>query len=45
VKAVWDSLSMTIEASRSVPLMYTQLINEKTKLEFASGAERTWEIR
>lgn len=45
VKAVWDSLSMTIEACRSVPLMYTQLINEKTKLGFASGAERTWEIR
>ena len=45
VKAVWDSLSMTIEASRSVPLMYTQLINPKTKLEFASGAERAWEIR
>ena len=45
VKAVWDSLSMTIEASRSVPLMYTQLINPKTKLEFASGAEPAWEIR
>ena len=37
VKAVWDSLSMTIEASRSVPLMYTQLINPKTKLEFNPG--------
>jgi enoyl-CoA hydratase/carnithine racemase len=45
VKAVWDSLSMTIEASRSVPLMYTQLINPKTKTEFDPGAERTWEIR
>jgi enoyl-CoA hydratase/carnithine racemase len=45
VKAVWDSLSMTIEASRSVPLMYTQLINPKTKTEFDPGAERSWEIR
>jgi enoyl-CoA hydratase/carnithine racemase len=45
VKAVWDSLSMTIEASRSVPLMYTQLINPKTKTAFDPGAERNWEIR
>jgi enoyl-CoA hydratase/carnithine racemase len=45
VKAVWDSLSMTIEATRSVPLMYTQLINPKTKTEFDPGAERSWEIR
>jgi hypothetical protein len=36
---------MTIEASRSVPLMYTQLINPKTKTEFDPGAERSWEIR
>jgi enoyl-CoA hydratase/carnithine racemase len=45
VKAVWDSLSMTIEAIRSVPLMYTQLINPKTKTEFDPGADRTWEVR
>jgi enoyl-CoA hydratase/carnithine racemase len=45
VKAVWDSLSMTIEASRSVPLMYTQLINPLTKKEFQPGVEHSWEIR
>lgn len=45
VKAVWDSMSMTIEASRSVPLIYTQLINDKTKTEFTPGAERSWELR
>jgi enoyl-CoA hydratase/carnithine racemase len=45
VKAVWDSLSMSIEAIRSVPLMYTQLINPKTKTEFDPGADRTWEVR
>jgi enoyl-CoA hydratase/carnithine racemase len=45
VKAVWDSLSMTPEASRSVPLMYVQLINHHSKLEFNPGAERSWEIR
>jgi enoyl-CoA hydratase/carnithine racemase len=45
VKAVWDSLSMTIEASRSVPLMYTQLINPRAKLEFNPGDERSWELR
>jgi enoyl-CoA hydratase/carnithine racemase len=45
VKAVWDSLSMTIEASRAVPLMYTQLINPLTKLEFSPGSESTWEVR
>jgi len=45
VKAVWDSLSMTVEATRSVPLMYTQLINPRTKTEFTPGVERSWEIR
>lgn len=45
VKAVWDSLSMTIEASRSVPLIYTQLINPHTKLEFRPETERTWDLR
>ena len=45
VKAVWDSLSMTIEATRSIPLMYTQLINPKTKTAFDPGAGRNWEIR
>lgn len=45
VKAVWDSLSMTVEASRSVPLMYTQLVNDKTKMEFDSSATRSWELR
>jgi hypothetical protein len=38
-------MSMTVEASRSVPLMYTQLINPVTKTEFNPGAERNWEIR
>jgi enoyl-CoA hydratase/carnithine racemase len=45
VKAVWDSLSMTVEATRSVPLMYTQLINRTTKLDFTPGAQRSWELR
>ena len=41
VKAVWDSLSMSIEASGRCPLMYTQLINPMTKTEFDPGADRT----
>jgi enoyl-CoA hydratase/carnithine racemase len=45
VKAVWDSLSMSIEAIRSIPVMYTQLINPLTKTEFTPGAQRDWEIR
>ncbi len=45
VKAIWDSLSMSVEATRSVPLVYTQLINPRTKTEFNPGAERDWEIR
>jgi enoyl-CoA hydratase/carnithine racemase len=45
VKAVWDSLSMSIEAIRSIPLIYTQLINPKTKTEFDPGADHTWEVR
>jgi len=45
VKAVWDSLSMTVEAARTVPLMYTQLINTTSKLDFTPGSERTWEVR
>lgn len=45
VKAVWDSLSMSPEAARSIPLMYPQLVNNQTKTEFTSGVQRTWEVR
>jgi enoyl-CoA hydratase/carnithine racemase len=45
VKAVWDSYSMSIEASRAMPLIYTQLINPLTKTEFQPGADRDWELR
>jgi enoyl-CoA hydratase/carnithine racemase len=45
VKAVWDSLSMSVEASRSVPLMYTQVANDTSKIDFAPGGERSWELR
>jgi enoyl-CoA hydratase/carnithine racemase len=45
VKAVWDSLSMTVEAARTVPLMYTQLINTTSNLDFTPSSERTWEVR
>jgi enoyl-CoA hydratase/carnithine racemase len=45
VKAVWDSYSMTIEASRAVPLIYTQLINPMTKTAFEPGTTPDWEVR
>ena len=45
VKAVWDSMSMSPEASRSIPLIYTQLINPLTKTEFNPGVDRKWELR
>ena len=45
VKAMWDSLSMSPDAARSVPLMYPQLVNGQTKTEFDPGVEREWELR
>jgi enoyl-CoA hydratase/carnithine racemase len=45
VKAVWDSLSMSVDAARSIPLVYPQLVNNQTKTEFVPGCERTWEVR
>jgi enoyl-CoA hydratase/carnithine racemase len=45
VKAMWDSLSMSPDAARSVPLIYPQLVNGQSKTEFTPGAERKWELR
>ena len=45
VKALWDSLSMSADAARSVPLAYPQLVNDQSKTEFVPGSGRTWEVR
>jgi hypothetical protein len=42
---MWDSLSMSPDAARSVPLIYPQLVNGQSKTEFTPGAERKWELR
>ena len=45
VKAVWDSLSMSPEAARQVPLLYPQLVNPQTQVDFASAERPPFEVR
>ncbi|MCA1844564.1 MAG: enoyl-CoA hydratase/isomerase family protein [Actinobacteria bacterium] len=45
VKAVWDSLSMSPQAAREIPLVYPQLANPHAKLDFEPGARPPYEIR
>jgi enoyl-CoA hydratase/carnithine racemase len=45
VKAVWDSLSMSPQAAREIPLVYPQLANPHAKVEFESGPRPPYEIR
>jgi enoyl-CoA hydratase/carnithine racemase len=45
VKAVWDSLSMSPQAAREVPLVYPQLSNPLSQTEFRRGGGGKPEIR
>jgi enoyl-CoA hydratase/carnithine racemase len=45
VKAIWDSMSMSPEAARQVPLLYPQLINPHSQVDFASGDRPPFELR
>jgi enoyl-CoA hydratase/carnithine racemase len=45
VKAVWDSLSMSPEAARQVPLLYPQLTNPLTKVDFVKEDRPPYELR
>jgi enoyl-CoA hydratase/carnithine racemase len=45
VKAVWDSLSMSPQAAREVPLVYPQLTNPLSQTEFKPGTSSKPEIR
>jgi enoyl-CoA hydratase/carnithine racemase len=45
VKAVWDSLSMSPEAARQVPLLYPQLTNPLTKVDFVNEDRPPYELR
>lgn len=45
VKAVWDSMSMSPQAAREIPLHYPQLGNDVGKLELNSTARPQWELR
>jgi enoyl-CoA hydratase/carnithine racemase len=45
VKAIWDSMSMSPEAARQVPLLYPQLINPQSQVDFASGERPPFELR
>jgi enoyl-CoA hydratase/carnithine racemase len=45
VKAVWDSLSMSPQAAREVPLVYPQLANPLSQTEFQPGTGGEPEIR
>ena len=45
VKAVWDSLSMSPQAAREIPLAYPQLANPSSQTEFTSRPPVDPEIR
>jgi enoyl-CoA hydratase/carnithine racemase len=45
VKAVWDSLSMSLHGSREIPLHYPQLGNSVGKIEMGSVPRTAWELR
>jgi enoyl-CoA hydratase/carnithine racemase len=40
VKAVWDSLHLSTQGSREIPLHYPQIANPLSKLDFEPGATR-----
>ena len=45
VKAIWDSLHMSLQGGREVPLHYTQIANPLSKLEFGGVAPPDYEVR
>jgi enoyl-CoA hydratase/carnithine racemase len=45
VKAVWDSMSMSPEAARQVPVIYPQLVNPQAQLDVASTERPPFEVR
>jgi enoyl-CoA hydratase/carnithine racemase len=45
VKAIWDSMSMTPEASREVPLHYTHLGNPGSQIAFGAGGRPDFKLR
>lgn len=45
VKAVWDSMSMSLQGSREIPLQYPQLGNPLAKVEMGEVQRTAWETR
>lgn len=45
VKAVWDSLSMSPHAAREQPLVYPQLANPLSSVDFDAASRPDWELR
>ena len=45
VKAVWDSFHMTAAGAREIPLLYPQLGNPHSKVDFTPGARPPYELR
>jgi enoyl-CoA hydratase/carnithine racemase len=45
VKAIWDSLDMSARGAREIPLLYPQLINPLTKVEFDGSPRPPFEVR
>ena len=45
VKAVWDSMSMSAQAAREIPLQYPQIGNDAGKLDLKSAVRPEWELR
>jgi enoyl-CoA hydratase/carnithine racemase len=45
VKAVWDSFHMTAAGAREIPLLYPQVGNPHSKVDFTPGARPPYELR
>jgi len=45
VKAVWDSLSMSLHGAREIPLQYPQLVNNATQVALDAAPRPEWELR
>lgn len=45
VKAIWDSMSMSPEARREVPLHYTHIGNPGSQIAFGAGGRPDFELR
>lgn len=45
VRAIWDSFALSAQGAREIPLIYTQLANPRSRLEFGEQRQGPYEVR